>query len=181
MIDCDMTRRLWYTKLIIYCIISYHTQDIKCAHQGSAANKTWKEFRVFRDRAEPLTLEVSNSSFNKRIHEAGLLPSNEKPGSLIFYLELALHIPNGTTSQHIFFPISLAHSKESPFRRFSAASLLLLPDAPTAYRHLQDPIKLYVWRSKSRYLRNLNASASDSFIIAFASSFPRRRPSSRPL
>ena len=65
MIDCDMTRRLWYTKLIIYCIISYHTQDIKCAHQGSAANKTWKEFRVFRDRAEPLTLEVSNSSSTK--------------------------------------------------------------------------------------------------------------------
>ena len=175
-----MIRRLWYTKLIIYCIISYHTQDIKCAHQGSAANKTWKECRGFSGSSWTLNFGGCQTA-SKESTRQDCFHQYEKLGSLIFYLELALHIPNGTTSQHIFFPISLAHSKESPFRRFSAASLLLLPDAPTAYRHLQDPIKLYVWRSKLRYLCNLNASASDSFIIALASSFPRRRPSSRPL
>ena len=175
-----MIRRLWYTKLIIYCIISYHTQDIKCAHQGSAANKTWKECRVFRDRAEPLTLEVVKLPLhqkNPRGRTASINTRNSAP-----WYSILSSLCTYKMARHLSTFSSLPRSSTpKPFRRFSAASLLLLPDAPTAYRHLQDPIKLYVWRSKSRYLRNLNASASDSFIIAFASSFPRRRPSSRPL
>ena len=66
MIDCDMIRRLWYTKLIIYCIISYHTQDIKCAHQGSAANKTWKECRGFSGSSWTLNLGGVKQLFQQK-------------------------------------------------------------------------------------------------------------------